>query len=77
MKEFLICIWEGWKRIAHWIGEKLATLIYTVMYFILVGPIALVRQLFSDPFQYQKRMNRTFWVPRGRAPATLEEARRQ
>lgn len=77
MKPFLMALWEKWKLLAHWIGGRQATLIYTVLYFSLVGPIALVRQFFSDPFQYQKRNNKTFWVPRPQAPANLEEARRQ
>ncbi len=77
MKRLLVRIWEGWKRIAHWIGEKQATLIYTILYFVLVGPIALARRPFSDPFQYRRRRSLTFWVPRTPAPGTLEEAGKQ
>lgn len=77
MKALLIRIWEGWKRVAHWIGEKQAILIYAVLYFIVVGPIALVRRTISDPFQYRKRRSPTFWVPRAHVPTTIEEAQRQ
>lgn len=77
MKPFLLGIWEGWKRIAHWIGEKQAMLIYTLLYFVLIGPLALVRRPFADPLQYRKQHSPTFWVPRVQAPATIEEARRQ
>jgi len=77
MKALLLCIWEGWKRIAHWIGGKLGTLIYTALYFSLMGLVALIRWPFSDPFQYRNRRNTTFWVPRGKASEALEEAMRQ
>lgn len=77
MKPFLLRVWEGWKRVAFWIGEKQATLIYTILYFALIAPVALVRRPFADPLRYRRRHDPTFWVPRAPVPATIEEARRQ
>lgn len=77
MNSVISRVWEGWKRVAYRVGEKQVVLIYTILYFGLVGPIALLRRPFSDPFQYRKRRSQTFWVPRPRTQATLDQARRQ
>jgi len=69
--------WEAWKRFAFWLGDKQATLIYTVLYFVMIGPVAMVRHLTSDPLLVRARHNDTFWRPRRETPATLAEARRQ
>jgi len=68
---------DAWKRFAFWLGGKQATLIYTLLYFVVLGPIALVRQAISDPLLFRKRSNPTFWQPRPPAAPTLAEARRQ
>lgn len=77
MKEYLNRAWQGWKAAARWLGEKQATVVYAFLYVLIVGPVALVRRPFWDPFQYRKRRRSSFWVSRVQAPATLEEARRQ
>jgi len=69
--------WEAWKRFAFWLGDKQATLIYTVLYFVLVGPIAIVRRAIADPLQVRARDKASFWLPRVQTPTTLAEARRQ
>jgi len=69
--------WAAWKRFAFWLGEKQATLIYTLLYFVLIGPIALVRRLTADPLQVGARGKASFWLPRVQTPPTLVEARRQ
>jgi hypothetical protein len=65
------------KLVALWIGKKQTVLIYALLYLLVVGPIALVHRLFSDPFQYRKRSHSTFWVPREPTGITLDEARRE
>ncbi|HEX7231907.1 MAG TPA: hypothetical protein VF452_16020 [Candidatus Binatia bacterium] len=42
-------LWERWKRIAKKIGDVQARIILTVIYFIIVGPFALVLRLAADP----------------------------
>ena len=69
--------WEGWKRFAFWLGDKQATLIYSLLYFLMLGPVALVRRLVSDPLLVRGRHSPTFWRPRTQTPPTLAEARRQ
>ena len=77
MKTALVRAWQAWKRVAHWIGEKQAFVVYTVLYFVVIGPIALVRRLTSDPLQLRGRGRVSFWIPRPATAATLEDARRQ
>jgi hypothetical protein len=69
--------WEAWKRFAFWLGDKQATLIYTLLYFLMVGPVALVRRVVSDPLLVRARHQETFWRPRVQTPPSLSEARRQ
>jgi len=73
----LVRAWKAWQRVAHWIGEKQAIAVYTVLYFAVIGPIALVRRVFTDPLQLRGRQRTTFWMPRAATPASLDEARRQ
>ena len=69
--------WKAWQRVAHWIGERQAIVVYTVLYFAIIGPIALARRVFTDPLQLRGRRRTTFWLARPVMPATLDEARRQ
>ncbi len=73
----LMRAWAAWKRFAFWLGDKQATLIYTVLYFVLIGPIATIRRAVADPLQVRARHKPSFWLPRVQIPATLAEARRQ
>ena len=73
----LVLGWAAWKRFAFWLGDKQATLIYTVLYFVLIGPIAIVRRFTADPLQARARGQASFWLPRVQPPATIVEARRQ
>lgn len=77
MPLFLRRAWEAWKRFAFWLGDKQATLIYTLLYVLMLGPVAVVRRLMSDPLLVRGRHQPTFWRPRVQVPPTLDEARRQ
>jgi hypothetical protein len=76
VKDRLLRAWAAWKRVAHWIGEKQATLIYSVLYYLVIVPVGLLRRPFTDPFQYRRRSSPSFWVARPPAAATLDDARR-
>ena len=53
-------IWEGWKKVSNKILEKEATIILTILYFILITPIAFIYKLFSDPLNL-KTKKKSFW----------------
>jgi hypothetical protein len=58
-------------------AKKQAIVVYTVLYFVVIGPVAIVRRVFTDPLQLRARRRPSFWVPRAAMPPTLDEARRQ
>ena len=47
-------LWERWKQIAKKIGDVQARVILTVVYFIIVGPFALILRLAADPLSLKK-----------------------
>lgn len=51
----LEALWEGWKRIAHVIGNFQARVLLTILYAILVLPFGLIVRLFSDPLRIKHR----------------------
>lgn len=77
MPLFLRQAWAAWKRFAFWLGDKQATLIYTLLYYVMLGPVAVIRRMISDPLLVHGRNQPTFWRPRVQTPPTLIEARRQ
>jgi hypothetical protein len=41
--------WEKWQRVARRIGDFQARLILSVLYFMLIGPFALIVRWGADP----------------------------
>ena len=46
--------WKKWQRLAKRIGDFQARLILTVLYFIVIGPFALVVRWGADPLSLKK-----------------------
>ena len=70
-------VWASWKRVAHVIGTFQARLLLTVLYVLLVAPIALLVRMFADPLRLVQHSD-TYWVPVERPPIrTADAARRQ
>ena len=70
----LRALWEAWKTAAARIGHIQSRLLLVVLYFVAVGPIALVLRLVSDPLAVKG--SGSTWTARTR-PSSLETARRQ
>jgi hypothetical protein len=49
-------IWEGWKKIAHKIGNFQARIILLVFYFVILAPFALIIKR-ADPMRLRKGSN--------------------
>ena len=47
-------MWEGWKRVAKRIGDFQARVILTLLYFIILGPFALIVRWGADPLSLKK-----------------------
>jgi len=69
-------LWHRWKRFAEVVGNFQARILLSLLYFILLGPLALPLRLFGDPIR-RRPSGPTFWIPRPARPASLEEAQRQ
>jgi hypothetical protein len=70
-------LWQRWKVIALKIGDVQARLILGLLYFLLVGPIALVRRLMADPLGLRRALRGRHWIPRPPADPSLDAARKQ
>jgi len=70
-------IWEGWKVVAHRIGEIQARLIVGLLYLVVVCPVALLRRLGADPLARRDARSSTCWVPHPGRAAGLDDSPRQ
>jgi hypothetical protein len=68
-------LWEGWKRIAHAIGNFQARVLLTVIYAVLVLPFGLAVRLFADPLRIRRRPDQ--WLDRQDVSHDMTTARRQ
>ncbi len=78
MKSFLLKVWRGWLFVAEKIGNFQGRVFFTVFYFIIAGPVALIYKAAADPL-CMKRRNVSNWHSREEdtGPRTLEAARQQ
>ncbi len=53
MQESLRALWEAWKVVAHAIGKIQARIVFSLFYIVLLGPVALVLRLVSDPLRHR------------------------
>jgi hypothetical protein len=61
-------IWQWWKQVAKRIGDFQARLILSLLYFVVIGPFALIVRLGADPLSLKHR-GRGGWHPK----ANLDE----
>jgi hypothetical protein len=68
-------LWEGWKRIAHRIGNVQVRVMLTLFYVVIVAPFALAVRALSDPMRFSAP---PAWLPKDEiGPDTATYARRQ
>jgi saxitoxin biosynthesis operon SxtJ-like protein len=70
----LRALWQAWKTVAARIGHFQSRLILVVLYFVVVGPLALVMRVAGDPLGIKGTA--PAWTERRRT-ISLETARRQ
>jgi hypothetical protein len=54
--ELLKQIWNGWKKVAHKIGNFQARIILLVFYFVILAPFSLIIKR-ADPMRLRKGAN--------------------
>ena len=68
-------LWEGWKKIAHIIGNFQARVLLTIFYAVLVLPFGVAARLCSDPLRIKKRP--TEWLDHPDEATDMQWARKQ
>ncbi|HMH51196.1 MAG TPA: SxtJ family membrane protein [Candidatus Acidoferrum sp.] len=53
MRETLRALWEAWKIVAHAIGKIQARVVFSLLYIVLLGPVAVVLRLVADPLRHR------------------------
>ena len=62
--KFLKSLWAGWKSIAAKIAHVQGHLLLSVIYLIVVAPIACLFRWFQDPLAIRSKKKTSYWVPR-------------
>lgn len=68
-------LWEGWKKIAHTIGNFQARILLTVIYAVLILPFGLMVRCFADSLHCKKRPMQ--WMDHPGVPKDMAQARQQ
>ena len=58
-------------------GNMLSKLLLTVLYYLVLGPAALVYRAVADPLRLTRPKNGSNWIPWTGTNETLQRARRQ
>ena len=67
-------LWRGWKALATRIGHFQSRLLLVVLYFLAVGPVAVVVRMISDPLGLKG--TGSTWTTRERT-ISMERSRKQ
>jgi hypothetical protein len=63
-------LWNGWKKIAAKIAHVQGTLLLSLIYFVVVTPIAVLFQLTGqDPLVLKDVLRKTYWLKRRPMPS--------
>lgn len=68
-------IWEGWKRVGGAIGDFIARVVLSILYFTIVLPFGLITRLGRDPLDLKTEGN-AHWLERSTVDKTLDDGRR-
>ena len=70
-------LWRGWLFVAKKIGEVQSRIILTLVYFVVIGPFALMVRLFSDPLCLRRDPSWHRLAQDGQSAPSLSSARQQ
>ena len=59
-------VYDGWLRIAHWVGRMTTLLILTLAYYVVITPSGLIKRLFGGrPLPFAPDRNaQSYWIKR-------------
>jgi hypothetical protein len=71
-------LWEAWKAYAERAGGYQAQVLLSLVYFLVLGPSALVARLFGTRLlDLDHRRRSSYWIERQTEPPTLASLERQ
>jgi hypothetical protein len=68
-------IWEAWKRVGGAIGDFIARVVLSILYFTIVLPFGLITRMGRDPLDLNPK-GAVRWQPRSTQDNTVEDGRR-
>jgi len=64
MKKFLSLLWKIWLKIGEVLGWVWTRIILTIIYFFVIGPIAILMKILNkDPLKFNFDKN-SYWLTR-------------
>ncbi len=75
MKEALQKFWEGWKKFGRFMGDLIAHVVLTLLYFTIFLPVGVLMRLLADRLDI-KEDKKSVWVDRQTNDLALDDARR-
>ncbi len=73
MSKALTWLWHRWQRLGRLMGNVIARVVMTVLYFTVVLPFGVGVRLLGDPLQMKARPK---WLTREDRAQTMEDAQR-
>ena len=75
-RRILPTVWRGLRAVTRRVGEAQAWLLLTCLYFVVLGPMAIVFKGLTDPLRL-RRSSGPDWHPRTDAMPSMRDAQRQ
>lgn len=71
-------LWDGWNAYAHRAGGYQAQVMLSLVYFLVLGPSALISRLTGNPLlDVDRRRRASYWIKRTSEAPTLASLERQ
>ncbi len=71
-------LWDGWTAYAKRAGGYQGQVLLTIVYFVVLGPSAIVSRLTGNQLlDLDARPRESYWIEREREPSTLSTLERQ
>jgi hypothetical protein len=71
-------LYDYWMKFAHGLGRINALILLTLVYFVVIGPAAVVLRLFGKDLLDRKAEKRSsFWYKKDQEQLTLERSKQQ
>ena len=71
-------LYRWWMKFAHLLGIVNTTVLLTIVYVLLIGPMSLAIWLFrKDLLRHRIKAKSSFWITKETASNTIEQSRHQ